>query len=412
MTYQADSIVITGIGAVSAFGLGADAVWAALENGETPRALLEGEATSSPQTPYGVKVGNWNPVELLGKRGLQFLRPSTQFLLGASQLALAEAGLKEQMPDPDDLGVVIGTNLAGLQSITNYDFTAVTEGPQYVSPMEAPNTLANAPASHLAIRVQARALNTTIASGQCAGFDALGYASKMLREGRARYVLVGGVEELNERVLWMYQNSNVLPHERPEDAGRPFDGKSTGWVPGEGAAVLVLERYEDAVNRGAKPLAELVSWAASFSAPSSVEKRAKGLTRAAKNALQIANLSAEEIDLVVSGANGHHEQDRAEAMAITELFGEQRPDIDVCAIKGTLGESYGASGLFQAVAAVGALQRGTVPATAGYESEDSEAPHLPGLRAESRSFAGNHVLLTGQDLFGSASAVVLRGAGA
>lgn len=409
MSGYADPIVVTGIGAVTAFGLGAEVIWSALEQGEQRRTMLAcEEGQTSLQTP-GLKVGDWKPAELLGKRGLQFLRPSAQFLLGASVLALQDAKLTET--EPDELGIVVGSNLSGLQSISNYDATAVKEGPQYVSPMEAPNTLANAPASHLAIRLKARALNTTIANGQCAGFDAIGYAARALREQRARYVVVGGVEELNPSVLWVYRNSKVLPQERMEDAGRPFDRDSTGWLPSEGAAVLVLERKSDALARGIRPLAELVAWSSAFAPSNTLEKRAKILKRTAIQALNTGNLAPRDINVVVSGASGFVEQDQAEALALHDLLADN-PKAYTTAIKGTLGEAYGAGGIFQAISAVGMINRGIIPPTFGLKRQSSVVAPLKSLSAEAREWSGSQqgmTLLTSQDLFGLTSTVVLRG---
>ncbi|UFJ42567.1 AuaD protein [Brevibacillus humidisoli] len=411
MSNQAESIAITGIGAVSAYGLGVESLWSAIGKRVPRKTLIHDQEAPESDVLYGLQVGEWNPAELLGKRGLQFLRPSTKYLHAASLLALQDAKLSPKSPDPDEVGIVVGSNLAGLQSITEYDLTAVTEGPQYVSPMEAPNTLANAPASHLAIRVQARAFNTTIASGQCAGFDALGYASKMLREKRARYVIVGGVEELNPRVMWVYRNAGVLPKDRPEDAGKPYRLDSTGWLPGEGAAVLILERKEDAQKRGAKILAELLSWSSSFAISSSPEKRSAGLERAIRDALVTARINPNQVDLVLSGANGLVEQDRAESLALRTLFADH-PDVPVLPAKETLGECYGASGTFQSIAAVCAINEGTIPAAYRIAADEvaaaSNMQELPGGELRSGSQRGT-VLLTSQDLFGSASAVVLAG---
>ncbi|MBO8162852.1 MAG: AuaD protein [Brevibacillus sp.] len=411
MSMKGDSIVITGIGAVSPYGVGTEALLKALRTGEMQRCTTNGEAASDKDSCelYVMKVGAWNPAELLGKRGLQYLRPSTQYLFAASLLALQHAGLDDPKPDPDDIGIVVGSNLAGLQSITQYDLTAVTEGPQYVSPMEAPNTLANAPASHLAIRVQARAFNTTVASGQCAGFDALGYASKMLREKRTRYVIVGGVEELNPRVMWVYRHADVLPAERPEDAGLPYHPESTGWIPSEGAAVLILEQKADALARGVRPLAELAAWTSTFALSKETGKRSAALERAAWQVLTAAGRTPDELDLIVSGANGLSSQDQAEALAFSRLLAD-RPAVPVLPVKETLGESYGAGGIFQTLAAIGVLQNEEIPPS--YRLVSDTASLVPNREATPWI---NHqtasVLLTSQDLFGASSAVVLTRCG-
>lgn len=405
-------IVITGLGAVSPFGLGVEPFWSALEQGKREEIALE-EAREDPdaQVEWVLPVRECDFANLLGKRGLQYLRPSTKFLLGASLLAMREAGLSNGEANPDNLGVTVGSNLAGLQSMANYDYTAITEGPHYVSPMDAPNTLANAPASHLAIRLKARALNTTIASGQCAGLDALGYATKMVRDGRARQIVVGGVEELSPAALWIYRNSEVLTRGRKGAAGRPFAPESTGWLPSEGAAVVVLEPAEDAQARGVQPLAELAGWSSAFAPSQNLEKRSNVLRRTARQALEAAGLSAQDVDVVVAGASGFRAQDQAEAQALNDLLKEKQ-EICVTAIKGTVGEAYGASGLFQALASVCMLNRGLVPPTRSEEETRATEPLLNGLLTTACTWSASKqgtTLLLAQDLFGSTSAVVLRG---
>lgn len=410
MTKYDGPIVITGMGTVGPFGLGTEAFWEALLQGERRGATVEEEGPDK-HPVSGLKVGDWQPASLLGKHGLQYLRPSARFLLGASLLALRKAGLADGGTQPDELGVSVGCNLVGLQSIANYDYTAITDGPRYTSPMEAPNTLANAPASHLAIRLKARALNTTISSGQCAGLDALGYAAKMVRDGRARQIIAGGVEELSPAVFWVYRNANVLSCGRIEDAGRPFDEESTGWLPSEGAAVVVLEREADALARGARPLAKLAGWSSAFAPSQTLEKRSSVLKRTAQQALDAASVSAEDLDVVVAGASGLRVQDQAEALALSDLLAKNTR-VSITAIKGTLGEAYGASGLFQTLAAVCMLDGGIVPPTVGGTRREQAQQSVKGLLTETRNWSASKqgtTLLLAQDLFGSTSAIVLRG---
>lgn len=415
MTAYDGAIVITGMGAVSPFGLGREALWLALQRGERRGTILEQTNSDDQPEPdgqpvWGLKVDECDLKALLGKRGLQYLRPSTRFVLGAAILAMREAALDDGKTDPDHLGITVGSNLTAIQSKINYDYIAITEGPHYVSPMEAPNTLTNAPASQLGIRLQARALNTTISSGQCASLDALGYAAKAVRAGRARQVVVGGTEELSAAARWVYRNAQVWSaHACGEDLGRPFDLESEGWLPSEGSAVAVLERRMDALVRGARPLAELAGWASAFAPSPSVEKRAAVLKRTARQALEAAGLVPESIDVVIAGANGLRAQDQVEERALCDLLAGNK-HASVTAPKGTLGETYGASGLFQALTAVCIFEHQVIPPTVGGEGRRLAA--LNGLLTQARpwlvSGQGNILLLT-QDLFGSTSAVVLRG---
>ncbi|MBW7476949.1 hypothetical protein K0T92_19715 [Paenibacillus oenotherae] len=408
-----DPIVVTGLGAVSPYGLDIEQLWSSIESGANVRSLLDEELSAHVQGPvYGNKIEGWDPVPLLGKKGMQFMKPSAQYLLGSSVLALKGAGFEEELPNPDDLAVVVSTNHACTQVRIDYDYTAITDGPKSVSPMDAPNTLTNAPASYLAIRIQSRAANTTIANGQCGGLDALGYACNLLRKGRAKYVVVGGVEEINSRVLWVYDNANVLSKQSPENAGKSFDESSTGWLPSEGSGAIVLERQSDALARGAKILAEIVSWSSSFVADPSPEKRAAGLARTMNNTLRLGGLTADDVELVIAGASGVREQDAAEAIALNSVFASQ-PDVPVSAVKATIGECYGASGIFQTIAAIGAIQRSVIPATPGYETPQEAVPAIAGIRSSARAWNNKQdgtVLISAQDIFGASSAVVIRSA--
>lgn len=414
-------IVITAMGAISPFGYGVDTLWSALKQGTrcgTPLEriwsdLQQGERPETPDQPgepvWGMRVDSSKLVDLLGKRGLQYWRTGTKFLLGASVLAMQEAGLTSEEVDPDELGITIGSNLVGFQSMVDYDYTAITEGPHYTSPMEAPNTLANAPASHLAIRLKARALNTTIASGQCAGLDALGYAAKMVRDRRARQVVAGGVEELSPAALWVYLNARAISGGPLKNAGLPFVESSTGWLPSEGAAVVVLEQKTDAQTRGARPLAELAGWSSAFASSPELEKRAAVLQRTARQALDAAGVSAEQIDVVVSGASGLKAQDQAEALALHDLLAHNT-HVSIAAVKGVLGESYGASGLFQTIAAVCMMNHNLI-VSAAEKNDRALNPARNEALTETLPWPENTqgtALLLAQDLFGSTSAVVLR----
>ncbi|GFN29927.1 beta-ketoacyl-[acyl-carrier-protein] synthase family protein [Paenibacillus xylaniclasticus] len=406
---QDNDIVITGIGLVSSAGNGLEELTASLQTGSAHRSSLREHAAEwSDRDFVGATVRDWNPEPLLGKKGLQFMHAGSQYLLGASLLALRDAGLEGNMPNPDDLGIVIGTNLGGLKAASRYDYTAATQGPRYVSPMEAPNTLANSPASYLAIRVQARACNTTISTGQCSSLDAIGYAANLLRKGRAKTILVGGVEELNAYSLWVYNCMNVLPDEGADAIGRPFDAQSAGWVPGEGAAVIVLERRVDAVARGAEIVGEIAAWSSAFRGGEHAAARASALERAMRQSLHTAGIVPEEVSMAVTGAVGHPAHDEVEALALRAVLGDNPPP--VCAAKGLFGETYGAGGLLSLAAAAAVGRSGVLPESVGYAIDPAAPEGLSGIVHQSgdRAVSGGAALLSAHDYHGMSSAVVLR----
>jgi 3-oxoacyl-[acyl-carrier-protein] synthase II len=392
-------IVVTGIGTVSAFGTDSPALWSALRDGSLA-AVAEDQQPG--QFPV-IRVKGYSASELLGKKGLQFIHPCSQFLLGSSIMALRSAGLDSAAVDPDRLGIVVASNFGGFRMSEEYDRICITEGPRYVSPMEAPNTLANSPASYLAIRIKSRAFNTTISTGVCAGLDAIGYAMTMLRKGGADIVVAGGTEEWNDQIRWHYENAGLLPKETDAAAGMPFQKQSAGLLPGEGSAAVVMERYDDAIKRGAPILGEVCSWHSSFIPKADKNSKTKGITRTIKRALETAGLGPDDIGLICSGANGLAVLDQAEADALEAVFGGR--EVPVCTVKRTVGEVYGASGLFQLLAAVRSVQEGIIPASTGLNQEISS-----GLYNEPHEWPGKErlALITAQDRFGGISAVTVK----
>ncbi|WP_426445390.1 beta-ketoacyl synthase N-terminal-like domain-containing protein [Paenibacillus sp. S-38] len=403
MNKGTDQVVVTGIGTVSSFGVSSDSLWDAIQSGRYHSG--DPDAESGHRT---IRVPQDDLVPILGTKGLRFVHGASRFLLAAADVAAEEAGLTGDAVDPDRLGIVVGSNYANLHTADLYDRTLLTEGPRAVSAMEAPNLLVNAPAALLGIRLQARACNTTISTGACAGLDALGYAMTLLRRGKADCILVGGTEEVSRQLLGIYTMAGALPAAPTDETGRPFDASSQGITPGEGAVAVVLERRSFAEARGARIQAQLASWTSGCAAGRSAAKREMSLTRVIGEALDKAEAHPSEVGLVVSGASGQASLDGPESEALQSVFGGWRTPIT--AVKGVTGETAGAGGLFQLFAAVRSQVSGIVPATAGARvTVPAQSPlglSIQPVRRESGE--RKPALLTAQDMSGTVSAVVIR----
>lgn len=409
-----DPVVVSGMGSVSVFGTDQNKLWDHLigESDAKNTSPLSNDFLDLPVIE-AIRVNDWNPEELIGKRGLKYLSLSTQYLLSAGARCWQDAGLGElhQVSGSEslDLGIVVASNLSGLQAMSNYDYTTITEGPRFVSPMQAPNTLDNAPAAQLAIRTNARAFNTTIATGQCAGLDAIAYAVSSIDNGRAKQVLVGGVEEINERVLWIYHDSNVLPKEYSDRAGKPFSSDSTGWIPGEGASVLMLEKLSHCLERGGTPLGKIASYSSTFAI--NEDSRIHAMERAVGQVFKQAGLDFSETSGVISGASGFYLQDRVEMKAINHLFGSVNPQIPISSIKGAIGETYGASGVFQAAAGLMAFNKGILPKSMAlselnHRTQEKIPVHLASNHIKKTK--KQNIVVTSQDLSGITSCLMLE----
>jgi 3-oxoacyl-[acyl-carrier-protein] synthase II len=403
-------LVITGLGVLAPNGIGKDAFW---------RNCLSGTSGIGPITLFdpgayrcrcGGQVNDFHPEAYVGPKGLRTLDRTTRLALVATHLAMHDAGLEIGRTACDAVGVVLGSTMGSLRSISEFDLDGLRDGPRYVNPALFPNAVINSPASQVAIRFGLQGLNATIATGFTAGLDAIGYAMTLLKLGRLRAVIVGGVEELCLQTFLGFYKLGLLATTQDGTAPRyaPYQAPGTGMVLGEGAACVVMERSEDAHRRGASAYAELLSYSTAFH-PASLyryDPDATAAVQAVRQALQDAGVSSGDVDCISSGANGLHAADAMEQTAIHTVFGQQPVPRPVSVVKTLVGESFSAAGALQVATMVGALVCQQVP-----------CPVLESVNVSSTVGAGGGgalphqirtVLIQTCGLFGVSSAVVLR----
>lgn len=403
------AVVITGIGVLSPVGLGKDAYWRALYEGTTgfrPITLFD---SSSFNVHRAGEIANFDPLMLLGKKGLRDLDRSTRLVCSAAKMALEDGRLEITPDNSGTIGVSIGATFGSLHSIAQFDLSGLLEGPRAVNPSHFPNTVINSPASQVSIRFKVKGFNTTISTGFCAGLDAISYAADFIRMSRAQVVLAGGVEELCEETFLMFHTSGFLSgSDGSEPVCCPFDARRNGIILSEGSAVLILENEKHALDRQARVLARVLGTGNSFDAHAdpSFTAAGAGLRRAIDEALHQASLTPGEIDCVCASANSSTGLDRMETAVIRQIFGARVDAIPVTAVKSMLGETYSASGSLAVAAGIGILQTGTVPATAGYTSKDPECDldYVPG---RARQMQVERILVTASDPYGQNSAIIL-----
>ena len=406
---MATGVVITGIGVLSPVGAGRDAYWTALCQGRTgfrPITLFD-------STPFDVHIAgdvpDFDPLSLLGKKGLRDLDRSTRLVCSAAKLALEDGRLEITPENTGSIGVSIGATYGSLHSIAEFDLSGLLEGPRAVNPSHFPNTVINSPASQVSIRFRIKGFNTTISTGFCAGLDAISYAADFIRLQRAQAVLAGGVEELCEETFMAFHHLGQLSgRDGTEPVCCPFDARRNGIILSEGAAVLVLENEQHALQRGAPILAGILGYGTAFDYDSdgTFDRPHRGLRSAISHALRDASLEPRYIDYVCSGANSSRGLDRMESAAIKEVLGERAATIPVSSIKSMVGESYSASGALAAAAAAGAVHRQFVPPTMNYREKDPECD-LDYVPERGRTVPLRTVLVTSADPSGQASALIL-----
>ncbi|MEW6003335.1 MAG: beta-ketoacyl-[acyl-carrier-protein] synthase family protein [Nitrospirota bacterium] len=430
-------VVITGIGVLSPIGIGNDAYWEALFQGKTGFRSISLFDTSNLKVHIAGEISDFDPVIFLGKKGLRSLDRSTLLINSAAKLAIEDAHLhitdgknilqsnaKDRENNPPfskgglggfyeqnshSVGVSIGTTFGSLHSISQFDREGLIEGPRYVNPSHFPNTVINSPASQVSIRFKIKGFNTTISTGFCASLDAVMYASDFIKLNRAEVVLAGGVEELcEETFLGFYKLGCLSGTNSSEPTCCPFDARRNGVILSEGAAILVLEDEENALERGAEILGVVKGYGNAFdpSANKNFNHAGVGLRNAITLALQDSSLTPKDIDYISASANSTKGLDRMETKAIKDIFAEHASNIPVSSIKSMVGESFSASGALSMAAAVGAIKKGLIPPTVNCRERDPECD-LDYVPNEARQKNINNVLVMSSDPYGQNSAVVI-----
>jgi 3-oxoacyl-[acyl-carrier-protein] synthase II len=400
-------VVVTGIGIISPIGSGKEAFW---EN------LIKGVSGIRPITLFDVggytsrsagEITDFSPKDYLGQKGIRHFDRTSLLITATTGMALKDARL-DKVYGEEDIGIVVGSTFGSINSISSFDMEALKEGPNYVNPMDFPNTVLNAPASRASIYCQAKGLNSTISTGETSGVDAIIYASDFLKMERIKAVLAGGVYGLTRDIFWAAYKAGVLSGSKngqPEICA-PFDRRRNGIVLGEGAALLVLETLEDALARQATIYAEVKGYGTAFNPTSLSQSDLQGGIRAISMALQEADLSPRDISYVSVNANSSPNGDRMETVVIKEVFGGHTRNLPVSAIKSMTGDCLDASGAMQCVACIGAITKGILPPTVNYLEPDPSCD-LDCVPNVGREIEVKHALVQSFSYTGNCSAVVL-----
>lgn len=402
--------VITGIGIISPVGIGKGEYWNSLEQGKTGFRAVSLFDTSALNVHRAGEISDFDPVPLLGKKGLRTLDRSTLLINAAAKLALDDSGLEITEENTHTIGVSIGTTFGSLHSIAQFDRQGLVEGPKYVNPSHFPNTVINSPASQVSIRFKIKGFSTTISTGFCAGLDAVSYAADFIRLGRADVVLAGGVEELcEETFLGFYKLGCLSGMDGTFPLCCPFDARRNGTVLSEGAAVLILEEENHARQRGRDIYATVAGYGNSFDTKANMDFSHKGigLQQAINLALKEAFLPPDQIEYIASCANATKGLDRLETLAIKDVFGNYAYDIPVSSIKSMIGESFSASGALSLAASVRCLYRGIISPTVNYEEKDTECDldYVPNIARKSTI---QNALVLASDPYGHNAAMVVK----
>ena len=374
MSSNGKQVVITGIGVIAPNGIGKENFWEALEKGRSgigPATLID---TTYFKTKLAGECKEFHPEEFLGKKGLRNLDRTTTLVCSAAKLAIDDANLSISEENSYSIGVITATTLSVSWDMIKFTKEEVEAGFQFINPALFPPTTINFPSSQLSIRYHIKGFNTTISTGFTAGLDALKYGVDFIKWGRAKAVLVAGVESINFSNYVGFYKVGFLAGINGEEISCPFDKRHNGIILGEAGVVLVLEDKESALRRGVNIYAEVLGVKSSFDAYriSKYQPQAEGLKQCIVGALKAGGISEEGIDYICAAANSVPQQDRLETKAIKDVFHIYAKKIPVSSIKSMVGESISAAGLLQVCAGIRAINKQKIPPTVNYQYPDSE----------------------------------------
>jgi 3-oxoacyl-[acyl-carrier-protein] synthase II len=388
----APEIVVTGRGIVSSIGESADAFFEALLAKRSGIADGVGACTE------------FDPESAMSAKDVRRSDRYSQLAVAAADQAAAEAGLPDGI-EPERLGVVVGTGVGGLATLERECRNFFEGGERAVSPHFVPMMMPNAAAGHIAMRLGANGPGFSVSSACATGGHAIGEALRMITRGEADVVVAGGTEAaLTGVCLAAFRRMGALSK---EGVSRPFDARRDGFVMGEGAAVLVLERADHARARGATIFGRIAGYAASNDAfhITQPDPDGAGAKKAMRDTLADAGISPGDVGYVNAHGTGTPYNDRIETQAIKAVFNGSSTPPPVSSTKSAIGHLLGAAGAVEAIVCIESIRRGVLPPTLNYLEPDPdcdldyvpegprEAPGLEMALSNSFGFGGQNACL-------------------
>jgi beta-ketoacyl-acyl-carrier-protein synthase II len=323
------------------------------------------------------EVWGFDPADYMSAKEARRTDRFVQFAIAATQQAVAQARLTVDQAIADQVGVIVGAGMGGINTYSRELRVLMEKGPRRVSPFLIPMITVDMAAVQIAILTGARGPNFGLVSACSTGSDAIGQAYESIRRGDAQAMIAGGAEAAVTPVgVAAFDRMRALSHrnEEPERASRPFDAERDGFVMSEGGAIVVLENLFFAERRGAEPLAEVVGYVNTSDAVSIVApvEGGTGAARTMALALKKAGLSPEEVDLVSAHGTSTPLGDVHETMALKRVFGARAYKVPISATKSMTGHLLGAAGALQAVITVMAIRERIIPPTINYTTPDPQ----------------------------------------
>ena len=370
-------IVITGIGLITPIGIDKKETWQSLISGNSGIDTISCFDPEAYETKIAAEVKGFDPTILIGKKESRRLDRFSQFAVASSIQALEDANIDMENEDQSRVGVMIGSGVGGIITLSEQYSVLDKRGPTRVSPFLIPMMLGDMASGQVSMSIGAKGPNFSVVSACATGADSIGIAAEMIKDERIDVAIAGGTEAAICPIAVAGFNSCMALSKRndnPKGASRPFDSMRDGFVLGEGAGVLVLESLEHASKRNANIIAELIGYGTTSDAHHVTQPHpeGEGAAEAMKIALKRSKTQPEEIMYINAHGTSTPLNDKFETIAIKKVFGEYSKKLLISSTKSMTGHLLGAAGGIEAAFTVMAINESVVPPTINLENPDPD----------------------------------------
>lgn len=374
-------VVVTGYGALCCLGKSVNEIWENLIAGKCGIGTITHFDTSAYKSHIGGEIKDFDPIKYFSEKDGKHLDRFVQLAIAAADEAMATAGLPHDLAgagfNVKKIGSVVSSGIGGLKELTEAGKILLQRGPTRITPFFIPKMIIDMASGQLSIRYGLKGPNFGVVSACATGCHSIGEAYHIIKRKDANIMLAGGAEaSIQELCISGFNALKALStrNDDPQHASRPFDLNRDGFVPSEGAGVVVLEELEHALNRGARILCEVIGYGATGDGfhITSPDPEGEGDAEAFRVAMEHAEIQPSDIDYINAHGTSTSLNDKYETIAIKKAFGDAVKNVSISSTKGAIGHSLGAAGALESIFCMKAIETGIIPPTINYETPDPD----------------------------------------
>jgi 3-oxoacyl-[acyl-carrier-protein] synthase II len=391
-------VVITGLGVVAPNGIGKDTFWQANIEGKSGVDKITAFDVSNLESKIAAQVKNFDPLQYIPKEVAKRTDRFAHLGLASARMAIEDSKIDLEKEDRNRIGVVIGSGLGGVLFHEEQILAGYEKGVHRLNPLCVPRISPNAVSSHIAIQYGLLGPNMVISTACASGTHALGEAFRKIQDEEIDLCLAGGTEApLTQFNFGAYDALKVLSKRNtsPQEASRPFDKERDGFVMGEGAAVLILEELNHALQRNAHIYAEVIGYTSNSGAYHMVmpQPNGKDAAQAISQALKDASLKPQDIDYINAHGTSTQANDKAETQAIKQVFSDYAHKIPISSTKSMIGHTVGAAGAIEALVCALVIENGIIPPTIDYVPNQARKAQVNTVLSNSFGFGSTNACI-------------------